>query len=157
MNRVLYIILLALFAPLPLSAADTTSWRTPTQGELGSNTVWRKQDPYIYLLAKGDFDGDGKEDTARLLINDKENKMSLFVTLSTSEKVEPLVLETIDDKRLIEVMGIAAAKSGTYITPCGRGYWSYKADELPQIQLDRPAISVFWTEGVNFYLCVGWQ
>jgi hypothetical protein len=78
MYKTLCIVAFVLVTPLALLAQDILGWRVPRQSELADNLGWRKEDPNLYLGAKADFDGDGKEDQARLLINDKENKMGLF-------------------------------------------------------------------------------
>jgi hypothetical protein len=137
--------------PLTLSAQDISGWRAPTQSELADNLGWRKEDPNFYIKAKADFDGDCKEDEARLLINDKENKMGLFVTLSSQERANPLLLEAIADKQTIEVMGIEVAKPGTYKTACGKGYWACKKGEPAVLKLDFPAIDFFRFESANSY------
>jgi hypothetical protein len=152
MKRILfYIILSTLLLPLVLVAQDAASWRAPTDGDLGKHSEWRKDDPHHYLLVKADFDGDGKEDIARLVINDKENKMGLLVTLSASDNPEPLLLETINDKRWIEVIGITIAKPGTYGTACGKGYYDCGKGEPEHIRLDRPGIDFFKYESANMY------
>ena len=74
--------LFSLFAFLMLmviGAQDIKGWRVPTQKELGNYFSWRKEDANLYLIVKADFDGDHKEDIASLLINEKENKIGLFV------------------------------------------------------------------------------
>ena len=151
MKRIFCAILFLLIIPFGLSAKDFASWRTPSLAELGHDSSWRKDDSDLYLMAKADFDGDGKEDVARLLINDKENKMGLFVTLSSEKKAQPLLLEAIDDKNTIEVMGVEVAKPGTYKTACGKGYWTCKKGEPAQLRLRRPAIDFFRFESANSY------
>jgi hypothetical protein len=151
MKRRFYILYAAVLLPLALSAKDMTVWRAPTQTELGQNSDWRNGDQNRYLLAKADFDGGSKEDIARLLINDEESKIGLMVTLSSAGKAEPLLLEAINEKRMIEVMGIEVAKPGTYETACGKGYWDCKKNELKQVLLIRPAIDFFRHESANSY------
>jgi hypothetical protein len=142
---------LILLIPAALSAQDIPGWRAPTKSEIPDNIGWRKEDPNFYIKAKADFDGDGKEDEALLLISDKENKMGLFVTLSSHKMVHPLLLEAIDDKRTIEVMGIEVAKPGTYKTACGKGYWTCEKGEPAVLKLKLPAIDFFRFESANSY------
>ena len=146
-----YIILVALPMPLALFAQDLPSWRSPAESELGEHSAWRKEDPDRYLLVRADFDGDGKEDTARLVINDKENKMGMMVKLSTLGKAEPLLIETNSDKGAIKAIGIKIAKPGKYQTACGKGYYDCKNGEPEQIQLDRPGIDFFKYETANMF------
>ncbi len=86
-----------------------------------------------------------------MLINDKENKMGLLVTLSSQKRANPLLLEAIDDKRTIEVMGIEVAKPGTHKTACGKGYWACERGEPAVLNLKSPAIDFFRFESANSY------
>jgi len=61
---------LALMIPLNISAQNMADWRTPTKSELADDIGWRTEDSNRYLVAIADFDGDGKQDKASLLIND---------------------------------------------------------------------------------------
>ncbi len=151
MHKTLCIVAFVLLVSPALSAMDISGWRAPTQSELVENLGWRKEDPNLYITAEADFDGDGKDDEARLLINDKENKMGLFVTLSSRKREGPLLLETIDGKRTIKVMGIEVAKPGTYKTACGKGYWACKKDESSELRLTTPAIDFFTFESASSY------
>jgi hypothetical protein len=151
MYKTFCIVVLVLLTPLLLSAQDIPGWRVPRQSELADDLEWRKEDPNHYLMAKADFDGDGKEDSARLLINEKENKMGLFVTLSSRKKAGPLLLEAMDDKQMIEIMGIAVVKPGTYKTACGKEYWPCKKGEPSVLRLRNPAIDFFSFASANSY------
>jgi hypothetical protein len=152
MNKKFYLMFVALLVPFILSANNAPPiWRAPTADELGQDSGWRNEDTDHYLLVKADFDGDGKEDVARLLVNDKDNKMGLFVTLAAAKNASPLLLETIEDKRLIEVFGIAVAKPGRFTTACGKGYWDCERNEPEQVHLTRPAIDFFKYESANSY------
>ena len=143
------LIALALLLPLELSAQDFTDWRKPDNKELGTDYNWRKEDHNLYLTAKADYDGDGKGDNAVLLINDKENKMGLFVMLA-SKPASPLLLETTDKKEL-RGMGIKIAKPGKYKTACGKGYWDCKKEEPAILNLKQPSIDFFTYESANSY------
>ncbi|TAN39492.1 MAG: hypothetical protein EPN25_11525 [Nitrospirae bacterium] len=142
------LIALALLLPLELSAQDFSDWRKPDNKELGSDYSWRKEDLNLYLTAKADFDGDGKTDTAALLIN--ENKMGLFVTFASRKNIPALLLEATDKKE-IRSMGIKAAKPDRYKTACGKGYWDCKKEEPEILNLKQPAIDFFTYESANSY------
>lgn len=139
----------ALLFPLVVAAQDISGWRTPTQTNLSAASAWRKEDPELYLTLNADFDGDGKTDTANLLINDKENRIGLFVTMA-SMKNPPVLLEATDIKE-IRNMGIKTVKPGQYKTACGKGYWKCKKDEPEILKLKQPAIDFFTYEGANSY------
>ncbi len=131
-------------------AEDFTGWRKPDNKELGNDYSWRKEDPNLYLTAKADYDGDGKEDMAFLLINDKENKMGLFVELG-SRPGKKIKLDQFDDKSWLEVMGIAVAKLGKYKTACGKGYFDCEKGEPKTLDLKLPAIDYFKEGSANSF------
>ncbi len=109
---------------------------------------WRQSDKALYLTAKADFDGDGKQDTVRLLINDKKNKIGLFVELS-SKPDETQLAE--DDKTAIQVMGVTIAMPGKYKTACGKEYWACEKNEPAALNLKYPAIDYFKKESANSF------
>jgi hypothetical protein len=149
--RALCLACFALLIPLALSAKDNSGWRTPGQSELKDDLGWRKEDPNRYLVVRADFDGDGKQDVARLLINDKDNKMGLFVKLSSLLDKKEIKLEEFDDKSWIEVMGISVVKPGNYRTACGKGYFECKKGEPETLSLKRPAIDFFKFGSANSF------
>ena len=150
--KILTLTVSMLLLPFVPSAEEASAWRSPTQSELAGSISWRKEDPNLHVVARADFDGDGKEDVARLLINDKENKLGLFVTLSSEKRAAPLLLEAVDNRQAIEVMGIKVAKPGTYKTACGKGYWICETGEPPVLKLKNPAIDLFSFEKANSYI-----
>jgi len=138
-----------LFA-LESSAQHSTAWRRPNIKDLGDDYGWRKEDPNLYLTARADFDGDGKEDETFLLVNDKESKMGLFAQLS-SLPGKKIKLDESDHKSWIEVMGIAVVKPGNYKTACGKGYWTCEKDEPAALNLNLPAINYFKESSANSF------
>ena len=152
MNKLFYLLTFVVIVPFLLAAQDIPGWRAPAPSELGADIEWRAPDPDRYLVAKADFDGDGKEDEARLLINDRENKTGLFVFLSSRQDKPPLLVETMDDKHWIEVAGISVAKAGKYKTKCGKGYWQCEKGVLWGFTLKKPAIDLFRADSANLFL-----
>jgi hypothetical protein len=59
-------------------------WRKPTPVE--ATGAWRKKSPARFLLVRGDFDGDGREDVAELLVSDSGKSFALFVWLSSQRR-----------------------------------------------------------------------
>jgi hypothetical protein len=55
-------------------------WRKPTLAE--ATGAWRKKSPARFLVVRGDFDGDGRDDVAELLVSDSGKTFGLFVWLS---------------------------------------------------------------------------
>ncbi|HEY9160434.1 MAG TPA: hypothetical protein VIS94_05040 [Desulfomonilia bacterium] len=69
--KIICLLLLLALIPLPVLSYDMSGWRKPTKTELAGDIDWRKESKNLYLKAEADFDGDGKKDTASLLVNDK--------------------------------------------------------------------------------------
>ena len=147
----LLVVALVLLVPAALPAQHSSDWRQPVNSDLGDDYTWRKEDPELYLTAKADFDGDGKIDTAKLFINDKENKMGLFVTWSSSKKVWPALLLDTTDMNEMRSMGIRVIKPGHYKTACGKGYWPCKKEEPEILSFKQPAIDFFTYESASSY------
>ncbi len=141
----------AVVAPGNLSDQNASGWRLPVLADLGNNSEWRKENAELYLTAKGDFDGDGENDGASLLINDKENKTGLFVTLASRTNSPPILLESINDKQAIKGIGIRVVSPDHYKTACGKGYRVCKPDEPSEIQINYPAIDLFQYESSNSF------
>src|SRR6266849_2157754 len=74
------IFLAALLSPVALAQELPEGWRRPTRSEASSE--WRKENPTRFLVVRGDFDGDGKQDVAELLGSEAGHQCALFVRLS---------------------------------------------------------------------------
>jgi hypothetical protein len=144
-------IAVAMVSPAIFADQGVSEWRTPTMADLGDGSEWRKEKAELYLIARADFDGDGVEDMARLLINDKEDKIGLFVTFESRKNSPQLLLESINDKKVIKNIGIRIAPPDRYKTTCGKGYRPCKTDEPLEIQINYPAIDLFQYEGGNSF------
>jgi hypothetical protein len=151
MNKTVHLTFALLIVLFILSATNVEAgWRTPRTGELGRESGWRNGDITRYLLVKADFDGDGKEDVAYLLMNDNDDEIGLFVRLA-SEKNTPLLIEIIKNRSMLEVIGIGLAKRGTYKTACGKGYWDCEEGEPKRVRLKNPGINLFKYESANSF------
>lgn len=144
-------IAVAMASPTLLADQSVSEWRVPTIADFGDYSKWRKEEAELYLTARADFNGDGMEEIARLLINDKENKVGLFLTLESSKNSPSILLESINDKKVIKNVGIRVAPPDSYKTACGKGYGTCKADEPLEIQINYPAIDLFQYEGANSF------
>jgi hypothetical protein len=116
-------------------------WRTPTEKEI--NQDWRKEKSHHYIVVKADFNGDGIEDQARLLVRQKGQGMALFAFVSQGKSFKEYSLDELEDAGWLEVMGIDLAKKGKYKTACRKGYFYCESGEPEQINLKRPAIDYF--------------
>ena len=97
--------------------------------------------------AQADFDGDGSDDQAALLVRRKGPGFRLIVVLSVrSEKPVVLVLE--DQSWAAQGFGLDVAPPGSYKTARGKGY-SVGASDPAQIELSLPAINRYHFESQN--------
>jgi hypothetical protein len=144
-------IAVAMVSPAILADQSVSEWRVPTMADLGDDSEWRKEKAESYLTARADFNGDGVEDMARLLINDKENKIGLFLTLESRKDSPHILLESINDRKVIKNVGIRVAPPDRYKTACGKGYRTCKTDEPLEIQINYPAIDLFQYESSNSF------
>ena len=80
------LILLAAYSIAQVSAEQTlpAGWRKPALAE--ATGTWRKKSPARFLVVRGDFDGDGRDDVAELLVSDSGKSFGLFVWLSSQRR-----------------------------------------------------------------------
>jgi hypothetical protein len=98
---------------------------------------------------RGDFDGDGRDDTAVLLIRRQGPGFQLVVVLgSQSDAPVAVVLE----KRpwLAQHFGLGVVPPGRYKTAAGKGF-KVSADDPAEITLDHAAIDRFEFESWNAF------
>jgi hypothetical protein len=121
-------------------------WRQPLPNEIYASDnragPWRDEDPNKYLVARGDFDGDGREDVAKLLVSTDGKRYALLVFLATGISVQ---LDSAN-VQVLETQGIETLPTGTHRTLCGKGYRSCAEGEPAVLELHYPAI-IFFTEG----------
>ncbi|HSA33092.1 MAG TPA: FG-GAP repeat protein [bacterium] len=103
-----------------------------------------KGNPPIKVTA--DFNGDGKQDIAVILIKSDGNGWALFVLLANQKTM--LKLDEVTEKAPPH-MGIDLVKPGTIKTACAKGYWECKPDEPLELKLTLPAINYFMFESAN--------
>jgi hypothetical protein len=102
------------------------------------------------LTAKGDFDGDKKTDTAKILSKEGGKGIGVWMWLTT-QKV-PILADTAEHEDGKHDMGIGTVNTGTFDTACGKGYWDCKTDEEPKVTLKNSAVDFFTCESANQYL-----
>jgi hypothetical protein len=124
-------------------------WRKPNASEVPG--AWREKSPTRFLVAKGDFDGDGKADIAEVLVDLPGKHFGLFVKLAAAAEWQPLDGGQGDVKDLAE-FGISLVKPGKYKTACGKGYGDYACShgEPELLELSRPAVDYFYSESSDF-------
>ncbi len=103
-------------------------------------TCWR---------AKADFNGDGLDDTAALLVAKAGRGFELVVVLGAHKRPKDvLVLE--EGPGVAQGFGVAVARPGRYRTAAGKGYDTGDGDP-PEITLGLPAIDRYHFESWNGY------
>lgn len=121
-------------------------WTKPTANLTGQQ--FRQKDPNHNLVVNGDFNGDGVQDKAVLVVNEHSRKMGFFVCLTTGTACDWHRLEDMDIA-FLDVMGIAKVKPGEYKTACGKGYWECGKDEPKKLKTKRDAVEFFKVESAS--------
>lgn len=149
--RYLAAVALSLFSTLGCASSlppIPDGWRAPTVLETAYDIPIRERDPNRYLFTEADFNGDGKADIARILVNDKKNKMALFIFLSN--ETTALILTELEDKSWVSRMGVSKLEVGEYPTACAKGYGRPCKEGAPSvIILSNPAINFFQLESAS--------
>jgi hypothetical protein len=148
MKRGACLLLLALTSSAAFSQqALPTGWRKPTLVE--ASGAWRKKSPTKFLVVRGDFDGDGKADTAEILISESAGQFALFAKLAATEKWQ--MLGEASDIKALDRFGIDLVKPGKYETACGKGYDdSFCAHGEPDfLNLPHAAIDFIYTKSYD--------
>jgi hypothetical protein len=99
------------------------------------------------LIARADFDGDGKTDEAVLVVS-TSGPASALVVIRGGAKA-PIVLEEFNAPGWLDAMGVEVAKPGSYPTVCGKSYVACKPDEAKVVVLKRPGIDLFKEGSAN--------
>lgn len=128
-----------------------TGWRDPAATEIKGDD-WRNKDRRKYLEVKGDFNGDGVHDIAKIFLKNDGSELGLFVFIAQKDLTfKTYLLTTMNDPAAIHVMGIKKVSPGKYKTACGKGYWACGKDEKPEIRIKNDSIDFFTSESANSY------
>lgn len=137
-------------------------WRFPTAKELSGEERDNKHNSYIsenrFSKTEGDFNGDGKIDSAYILISKEFNGDGLFLYLSGAKGYEWLILEesnwdkSYPDKNYIYSspnMGIGTLPPKTFRTYVGKA-WVTPTDIVPKEEdFANPALDYFRFESAG--------
>jgi len=136
--------------PVP-EMLPSPDWRAPTGADIIGDD-WRNEHPRKYLAADGDFNGDGINDAARLLISNERSEIGLFAFISQKNGTFAVILlDKITNRESIHRLGIRKVSRGSYKTACGKGYWECSKDEVPVISIAHEAIDYFVFESANSF------
>jgi hypothetical protein len=135
--------------PASKFGAMAKGWRLPVAGELRSE--WRLGPKGNYASVRGDFDGDGKLDEARLMVSTDGRGVGVVAELS---RLGTKVVVTIPGE--IGSLGIAPLAPGHYSTTCGQNH-DCEGDEIPEVALPWVGLDVFKDLDLDsvFYLTPG--
>jgi len=106
---------------------------------------WRQEDPTHYVVARGDFDGDGKPDEARLMVSYDGKRSALIATLSSSGERVIAEWETGSLNRF----GIVTLPPGRYKTACGKGYFECEPHEPEELVTRWDGIDYFYESSAD--------
>lgn len=111
-----------------------------------------------FLAARGDFDGDGGQDLARLFVHRGDGHAALFVTLAGDTQPWAHRLATVTLAEVV-ALGVATRPHGDFRTTCNMGVSDERAcgdvseigdhDNLTLFTF-RAAARVFWWSGDGF-------
>lgn len=140
--------LLAVVALMGLCAAQELpkGWQRPPASS--TRQSFRLTNPNRFLVVTGDFNGDGVQDKAFLLVNKEATKLGFFVCLTTTKGCDWQRLEEMQIG-FLDVMGIAKVTPGKYETACGKGYWECGKEEPKRLTTKRDSIEFFKDESAS--------
>lgn len=124
----------------PVFAQDSLpdGWRKPTASE--AKGAWRNKSATRFLIVKGDFDGDGRDDLAELLVNDSGGEFGLFVRLSSQHDAG----QSIHGGRApVADFGIRLVRPGKRATLCGDDPSVCAPDTAKSLDLANSTIEFF--------------
>lgn len=124
-------------------------WRVPISEEVKQD--WRNDKHHRYLSIKADFNWDGIDDEAILLIRQKGKGIALFTFISEGAQFKTYILDELEDAGWLDVMGINVVEKGIYKTACGKEYFECKPGEPEDLVLKYPCIDYFKVESANSY------
>jgi hypothetical protein len=91
---VLMSLLAILLCPAKAAEPTPTGWRRPTLAEVPES--WRNKSVSRFLVVRADFDGDGREDTAELLVTNDRKRFGMWVKGSLATHGDWKLLESGD-------------------------------------------------------------
>ena len=112
------------------------------------NARLRDLPPDRYLIARGDFDGDGAQDRASLSVRQSGREAAVLIHLA-GRPGPPIVVQKLGAD-VISRMGIATVKPGVYRPGCARGV-GIDCDPATRVTLPHDGVRVFTFESHSTY------
>jgi hypothetical protein len=141
----------ALLFPASLAIGERSSllglpvppgWRIPTAAELGYRPA--------NAVVSGDFNGDGKQDKAMLLVSSDGSRGALYVFLAQQHGFKAYDLASFRGE-MMKRMSIRPIAAGRYATLCAQGYWPCARGESRSVTIPYDAIDLAFEEGSDSY------
>lgn len=128
-----------------IAAASLRSYRLPEPRDLTGDWAAKPQ----AWCARADFDGDGVDDVALLLVRRQGEGFQLLMLLGPPAKSRAIVLE--ERPWAAQGFGLAVAGPGRYETAVGKGYTVEAHGDPAELTLELPALDRFHFESWNAF------
>jgi hypothetical protein len=143
------------FAAPAYPASVLDDWRFPDKSDVIGDWQTYRQEGREYFTFTADFNGDGNQDEAWILIRKDNSEWGLFVFLSERDDERQIIeLERfeITARTTPQGMGIGLADPGYYLSACAKGYGTgCEPGERMSVELKNPAIDFFMFESANSF------
>lgn len=155
MRQLIFFVGLLVLAPTLLAKTPPLpdGWRLPRSSELAVYQEFRNRSPVQYLSVRGDFNGDGFPDVARLLVSRDEKRLGLVVTFGRSDgSPRHLVLDRWEVQSLTSI-GIDEQPKGVFNIVCREkdmGYDWCRPGEATVFRIANDSIVGFFDEKSSF-------
>lgn len=155
MNAIILGTAMQLAVAVPAHASSFfDEWRFPDARDvIGDWRDFRREGREFYTVA-ADFDGDGRQDEAWILIKKDGSEWGLFVILDAQGGARQIVELGRADMKIDppQRMGLGLVPPGYYESACAKGYGSgCQPGERQFVDLKHPAIDFFVFESANSY------
>ena len=125
-----------------------SGWRQATKADadaVASRLGAKAQDrpPGQVFEVSGDFDGDGRRDQARVMIDTRRGRLAVFIQRGAGGRPQMVQSDKLD--ALIGV-GLSVQPAGSYPTACGRGAGDDRAPCRPVVTSRHPLLMMSYFE-----------
>ena len=134
------------------ASSPLDGWERPNRVE--TSDAWRRVHPARALKALGDFDGDGRRDSAVILVNRSAEKAGIWFFPSANPG-SPVCLDSSMTLGILPRTGIERLRAGRYATACGKGYWPCDSTETDTLRLKADGLLWFMEESASS--CLWWD
>jgi hypothetical protein len=111
--------LCAACAATPAGSGGPSGWTQPSAADLeGPDEAYRQSSPTAYLSSSADFDGDNREDVAKILVNRGSDKYGVFIFRGGAETPAKVYEGPLTE---LNRVGVSALVPGPYQTACAKG------------------------------------